>query len=1282
MDFYKIIVKRTPDNRAAQDYVIYPEFRHINIKDLVVKGGVFFAYWDGEVWSNDVNRLLGQIDKECWDAYHKLKDGDPSLTIDIKSMDMDSSGSMNRWVNYCKKVTTPQPQFDSKILYSDYTPKREDYSTIQLSYSPKAGSIKSFERLTSVLYDQSEIDKITWALGALFTGEIAHIEKFLYLYGAKGTGKGTILKIINHLCETYISSIDLQTLTGTSEFATAGVHEVPILIDSDTKLDKIKKDTNLLKLTGHEEVLKRVMYQSPYPVVFHGLVVTASNDRFAMKNKDSGIVRRALVVKPSGRKVSGADYNYLMKNIAFEIPAIAQHCIDTFNTLGANYYDETVDVDMVAYADKIFDFIRENYLNLKDGVTLQTATNLYKMYLEDMGWDPKGAKRELKQSLGKYYTDHYPDKRLESGERVYNYFEGFRYDVVFPETYTATTTKLASPTELVIDQDYPGAFDALAADYPAQLTTEDGLPINKWANVKTTLKDLDSTELHFVRVPQNHIILDFDIKNSAGEKDYEMNLKAASEYPATYAEVSKSGGGIHLHYWYDGDISQLANRINDDIEVKIFTGNSSLRRKFVRCNDLEVAHIASGLPLKEEKTVLKDIENIVWTETKLRKFVESCFRKEHHGATKPELDFINKVLTDAKNTGVQYDLSNYQQDAFIFAMRSTHQKEACLKIVNEIPFSTIEKEEDLPANDTTIRPDNELYFYDVEVFPNLLIVCWKQYGENGERGRWINPTPDQIKWLLEKPLVGFFNRNYDNHIIYNRLHGASNIELYNQSYGLVNNQPGAKLQGAYNISYADLYEFHDIKMSLKKWEIKLGIRHDEFEHPWDQPLPEEFWERCADYCMHDVEATEAVFTYKKGQAAYTARKVLATLTGQPINAKTQTLAELFLFGTDKRPQDKFVWYDLAKEFPGYTFNVFRKPQSDYHGKNPSEGGYVFSKPGVYRNVGILDVRSLHPNSLIAMNYFGPYTPRFKAMVDCRVFVKMKDFEGAIKAFNDVDPALADKLRPYLQDESMAGDLAHALKIVINIVYGMTSAKYDNKFKSPLNIDNCVAKRGALFMMMLQEEVESKGYEVIHIKTDSIKIVDMDDAIKEYCMNRANEFGYVFEHEHTFDKLALTNKATLIHRVGWSPDPEEIGEWIAIGAQYEMPIVKKTLFTHEPIMEEDYFLFKQSTAPIKMTNKASFKDILPEDNDRFIGKNAEVYASHSGKNLYADRGETKAAVTGTKGYLWSLASEYKGKEDIDMQYYEMLVSNAVDDIFKKGDGNIIFEGTKWERAVEA
>ena len=160
---------------------------------------------------------------------------------------------------------------------------------------------------------------------------------------------------------------------------------------------------------------------------------------------------------------------------------------------------------------------------------------------------------------------------------------------------------------------------------------------------------------------------------------------------------------------------------------------------------------------------------------------------------------------------------------------------------------------------------------------------------------------------------------------------------------------------------------------------------------------------------------------------------------------------------ESRPQDKFVYTNLADIFPGYT-HEFGK--SSYRGEDPGEGGYVYSEPGYYTQVALLDVESMHPNSLINLNAFGPYTERFKELLDARMAVKHGDFDKARQM-------LGGALAPFLEDTSGAKPLAYGLKIVINIVYGLTSAKFENKFKDPANVDNIVAKRGALFMINLK-----------------------------------------------------------------------------------------------------------------------------------------------------------------------------------------------------------------------
>ena len=1391
-DFYKVYAEGPFDKRSQYDYEIKVSFNYVHNRDLIVRGGTFAYYWDGEQWRDSLAELVLTIDHTIKTKLDEIKKNNPGADVKYGLAENSESGIVTKFQKYCQDLQNKEIAFNTKIFFDNQTPKRDDYSTIQLNYHPEKGKCPNFDELAGILYAPEELTKILWALGALLTGDMPKIQKFLYLYGPAGSGKGTMLEIISKLFQDYRSDIDLEQLTSGSQFGTAQIVDVPLLVDADSKIDKIKKDTDLLKLVSHEPVMVRKLYQAGYSVRFQGLLITASNGRYDAKDANSGIHRRALVVHPSGDTIPKDDYNRLMNQINFEISHIAQKAIDTYNKLGEDYYDSYRDESMVAYNDPFYACVKENIGLFKDGISLNQAASLYKEYLEEIGWNTRGYKNAAKLKLDAYYKNFDKSKMIE-GVRLTNYYSEFKsskFPSLFNEVKTKDVATVKQPSWLDLS-DQPSLFDKEAADYPAQLANENGTPKYKWDTVRTTLKDINTSELHYVKVPQNHIVLDFDMKNENGDKDLGLNIKEALGYPQTYAEVSKSGGGLHLHYWYDGDVTKLKNLIKEDVEVKVYTGKSSLRRKLIKCNNLPIAHIATGLPLKEKEVIMyKDIEDIHWTEKKLRTFIENCMDKVHHSATKPEIDFIYTVLEQAKDTGVKYNLNDMLDPLTKFAMHSTHNSDYCLSVVNKLTLSTYQTEEEI-GNGNDVVDDKDIVFFDIEVFSNLFLVCWKKNGfeipawvyddllkdinggdnsqssdaiksnwyaqhKDKDYGIWANPTVNQLEYLLQFPLVGFNNRKYDNHILYNASLGATPMELYMQSQNIINHTgDGGMKPAAYNLSYADLYEFMDIKQSLKKWEIALGLTHDEFEFPWDQPLAVSNWARCAMYCMHDVDATDKVFNSPEaGQPAWMARKVMCELTEMSPNTKTQTLAEKFLFGDEQRPQDNFVWYDLAKEFPGYTFDPNRKPASDYHGKDPSEGGYVSSKPGVYgvsvkdynagnitdpvtgrsKLVTYIDVASLHPHSLIAINYFGKYTPKFQALVKCRMHIKHGELDKAASAFSDIDPALSEKLSKFLNDPSLIKGLAHAMKIIINIVYGMTSAKYDNKFRDPRNVDNIIAKRGALFMMMLEEELNARGCNVIHVKTDSMKITNYLQEDIQYAMDRANEFGYTFELECIFDRIALTNKSTNIGHVEGKPE-YDAHAWEAVGAQYAEPFVFKKLFSHEELDEEDFMMLKSSTAPIYLGN-------------RFIGKNAYVYASLTGEELYAVREEniaqsiqTKAqkpiekylpkrdyeglpldvqemnrvdkisrelrardfdispervqniidnnfpetkvskrsALAGTKDWTWKLSTEYSGKDDVNMGYYGKLVDDAVDDIYKVGDGNIIFEGTKYAKA---
>lgn len=1254
MDFYNISAKSF-GGRAKQDYIIEPDFVYIN-KDLVCKGGSVYGYWYDGLWRTDINKLIQIIDKETAEFSKEFRSRNENTVVNTRYMNSHGSSLMSKFREYTKNMPDSDIEFNKRIIFSDETPVREDYSTNQLSYTPHPGETPAFNEMFDLLYAPEEMTKIMWFIGAVLTNSMYRIQKFLFLYGGKGSGKGTILQVFKMLFEGYYTGIDLQKLTSGSEFSTSGVKETQLLIDDDADLYSIKDDTNLLKLTSHDPIIVNNKYQSTYSVTFKGLLVAASNQRFKVRNIDSGITRRAIVAEPTDNT---HEYNYymaLMDKIPFELPHIAQNAIDIFNKLGEGYYQDYVPYDMMESTDLFYSFMRENAVALGDQCTLKTASELYKLYLEDFEYDISGYKKRVRDELKRYYTTFFDQKKI-NGENVKNVYEGLKWKDLFPEELENPVLyrdDVEDDRDSLIEEfalkEQQSSLDEIAATYPAQYTTSEGTPINAWDEVTTTLDDVDTNKLHYVRLPENHIVIDFDLVNEEGDKDLALSLKEARKFPDTYMELSRSGEGLHMHYIYDGDVGRLDSHYSEDIEIKVYRGKSSLRRKLTLCNDKDIRTISTGLPEKEETLdVYKDIEVISWNEQKMRTAIKGNLEKRYHDSTKPSVDFIVKIFDDAIRDGVKYDLRDMRQDILAFASSSSNQAKYCIGAVSKIKYSTIESDDSDEIQrraGSNIIENEHLYFYDVEVFSNLFIVSFKQYGVD-EVTSWINPTREQIVSLVEKPLVGFNNRRYDNHILYAALLGEDNLSLYRQSQRIIHdkNAGSGMYSGAYELSYTDIYDYCNAgnKKSLKKWEVDLGITHDEFELPWDQPVPEDMWERAAEYCENDVRATEAVFI--ETAPDYNARRILSTLSGLSMNSTTNQHTTAIIFeGDPKYKTDKeLVYTDLSKEFPGYEYSFGK---SSYRGEDPGEGGYVYAEPGVYENVALLDVSAMHPTSAIVMNSFGKYTQNFADLLEARVHIKYGEYDKARKVFDG-------KLAPFLDDESSAKDLSNGLKTAINSVYGLTSASFDTAFKHKDNIDNIVAKRGALFMIDLKHAVQEQGYSVIHIKTDSIKIPNADDKIIKFVTEFGEKYGYKFDHEATYEKLALVNKSTYVSK-------ELDGEWEATGAQFKESYVFKVLFSGEEVEPKDFFITKE------------VKNASIHVGGEFIGRIAEIYASKNGDDVRRVTEDKEGYVSGTKGFKWKLSRDFINRDDIDMGYYNSLIDKAIKAIDKVGDSSILFD----------
>ena len=64
----------------------------------------------------------------------------------------------------------------------------------------------------SVLYSDEERHKIEWSIGAIVNGDSKKLQKFCVLYGSAGTGKSTVLNIIQDLFEGYYEDYGMKEM--------------------------------------------------------------------------------------------------------------------------------------------------------------------------------------------------------------------------------------------------------------------------------------------------------------------------------------------------------------------------------------------------------------------------------------------------------------------------------------------------------------------------------------------------------------------------------------------------------------------------------------------------------------------------------------------------------------------------------------------------------------------------------------------------------------------------------------------------------------------------------------------------------------------------------------------------------------------------------------------------------------------------------------------------------------------------------------------------------------
>ena len=200
MDFVHVCSKQIEKGQNKGNYEVYPDFRVGRSRDLMVRGRAFHAIWDAEanLWSTDeydVQRLVdAELDSEA-DRLEKEHGQRPK----VKYLGSFGSNSWAQFRKFIQNISDNNHPLDATLTFANTEVKKSDYVSRRLPYPLLPGDYSAWDELVGTLYNTEERAKIEWAIGAVVSGDAKKIQKFLVLYGPAGTGKSTVLNIIQNL---------------------------------------------------------------------------------------------------------------------------------------------------------------------------------------------------------------------------------------------------------------------------------------------------------------------------------------------------------------------------------------------------------------------------------------------------------------------------------------------------------------------------------------------------------------------------------------------------------------------------------------------------------------------------------------------------------------------------------------------------------------------------------------------------------------------------------------------------------------------------------------------------------------------------------------------------------------------------------------------------------------------------------------------------------------------------------------------------------------------------
>ena len=316
IDFLMVSTRQT--KRGITE--IYPKFIIRNPSEhLMIRGGDFYAIWVEEkgLWSTSEQDAIDIIDGEL-DRFARENGSRFEGGYRVMHLWDAESGMIDAWHKYCQRQMRDSfHTLDEKLVFSNMATVRTDYASKKLPYPLQKGNTDAWERITSVLYAEEERKKIEWAIGSIVSGDSRRLQKFMVFYGAAGTGKSTILNVIEQLFEGYTSVFDAKALgQASNSFALEAFKSNPLVaIQHDGDLSHIEDNTRLNSLVSHEVMTVNEKFKGLYASSFKCFLFMGTNRPVKITDAKSGLIRRLIDVSPTGEKLKPHEYRKLIKQV-------------------------------------------------------------------------------------------------------------------------------------------------------------------------------------------------------------------------------------------------------------------------------------------------------------------------------------------------------------------------------------------------------------------------------------------------------------------------------------------------------------------------------------------------------------------------------------------------------------------------------------------------------------------------------------------------------------------------------------------------------------------------------------------------------------------------------------------------------------------------------------------------------------------------------------------------------------------------------------------------------